>query len=65
VGLKLNRTHQRLGYVDDMNLLGNDIDTVKKNTGTLIDASKEVDLEANAEKSKYKLLSLHQNAAHK
>jgi hypothetical protein len=35
---------------------------MKKNTGTLIDASKEVGLGVNAEKTKYMLLSRHQNA---
>jgi hypothetical protein len=33
--------------------------TMKKNTGTLIDARKEVGLEVNAEKTKYMLLSCH------
>jgi hypothetical protein len=47
VGLKLNGTHQLLAYADDVNLLGDNIDTIKKNTGTLIDASKEVGLETN------------------
>jgi hypothetical protein len=28
VGLKLNGTHQLLGYTDDVNLLGDNIDTV-------------------------------------
>jgi hypothetical protein len=37
-------------------------DTVKKNTETLIHASKEVGLKANIEKMKYILLSQHQNA---
>jgi hypothetical protein len=37
-------------------------DTIKKNTETLTDASKKVGLEVNAEKTKYMLLSLHQNA---
>jgi hypothetical protein len=37
-------------------------DTIKKNTETLIDASKEVGLEVNAEKTKNMLLSRHQNA---
>jgi hypothetical protein len=50
VGLKLTRTHQFLAYADDVNLVGDNIDTVKKNTETLIDASKEVGLEVNAEK---------------
>jgi hypothetical protein len=39
VGLKLNGTHQLLVYADDVNLLGDDIDTLKKNTKALIDAS--------------------------
>jgi hypothetical protein len=62
VGLKLNGTHQLLAYVDDVNLLGDNIDTIEKNTETLIDASKVVGLEINVEKTKYILLSSHQNA---
>jgi hypothetical protein len=41
---------------------GYNTDTIKKNTGTVIDASKEVGLEVNTEKTKYMLLSRHQNA---
>jgi phosphoglycerate-specific signal transduction histidine kinase len=62
VGLKLNGTHQLLVYADHVNLLGDNIDTIKKNTKTLIDASTEVGLEVNGEKTKYMLLSCHQNA---
>jgi ribosomal protein S2 len=51
-----------LVYADDVNLVGDNIDTTKKNTQTLIDASKEVGLEVNAKKTKYMLLSRHQNA---
>jgi hypothetical protein len=43
-GLKLNATHQLLAYADDVNLLGDNIDTINKNTQPLIDASKEVGL---------------------
>jgi hypothetical protein len=61
VGLKLNGTNQLLAYADDVNLLGDNIDTTKKNTDTLIDASKKVGLEIKAEKTKYMLLSHQQN----
>jgi hypothetical protein len=55
---------QLLDYTDDVNLLGDNIDTMKKNTETLIDASKQVGLEINFEKTKYTsmLLSCLQNA---
>jgi hypothetical protein len=60
VELKLNGTHQLLICVDDVNLLGDNIgiiDAIKKNTETLIDASKEVGSEVNSEKTKYMLKS--------
>jgi hypothetical protein len=62
VGLKLNGTHQLLAYADDVNLLGDDIDTINRNTETLNDASKEIGLEVNVEKTKYMLVSRDQNA---
>jgi hypothetical protein len=62
VGLKLNGTHQLLAYADDVNLLGDNIYTIKKNTETLIDDSKEVGLQINVEKIKYMLLSAHKNS---
>jgi hypothetical protein len=61
VGLKLIETHQLLAYPDDVNLLGDNIDTIPKNTETLSDANKEVDLEINVEKTRYMLLSRQQN----
>jgi hypothetical protein len=51
VGLKLN--HHLLVCADGVSLLGDNMDTVKKNTETLIDASKEHDLEVNAGKTEY------------
>jgi hypothetical protein len=38
------------------------IDTTKKNTETIIDASKKVGLEINVEEINYMLVSRHQNA---
>jgi hypothetical protein len=64
VELKLSGTQKLLVFADDVNLLGDNIYiyNIKKNTETLIDASKEVSLEVNREKTKYMLLSRHQNA---
>jgi hypothetical protein len=54
--------HQLLVCADDVNLQGDNINITKKSIDTLIDASKEVGLEVNTEKTKYMLLSRHQNA---
>jgi uncharacterized Fe-S center protein len=45
-----------------VNLLGDNIDTIKKNTETSIDASKKIGLEICVEKTKCMSLSRHQNA---
>jgi ABC-type siderophore export system fused ATPase/permease subunit len=61
-GLKLNGTHQHLAYADDVNLLGENMDAINKNTETLTEASKEVGLEVNVEKTKHMFASHYQNA---
>jgi hypothetical protein len=63
VELELNGTYQRLAYVGGVDLLGNNVDTRKKNAETLIEGNKEVDIEVNSENTKYinMLLSRHQN----
>jgi glycerol-3-phosphate O-acyltransferase len=42
--------------------VGENIDTIQKNTKALLDASKEVGLEVNPEKAKYMLVSRCQKA---
>jgi hypothetical protein len=61
-GLILNGTHQLLAYADDVNIVGENIDTIQRNTKALLDASKEVGLEVNPEKTKYMLVSRCQKA---
>jgi hypothetical protein len=57
MGLKLNRTYQLLTYADDINVLGSNRNTIKKNIEAVIDTSKDVGLEPNIEKTEYMVLS--------
>jgi hypothetical protein len=60
--LKLNDKHLLLVYADDVNVLGGSIHTVQKNTEALVVASKEIDLEVNADETKLVVMSQDQNA---
>ena len=53
---------QLLVYADDVNILGGSVHTIKENAEALIVASKEIGLEGNVDKTKYKVMSRDQNA---
>jgi hypothetical protein len=57
VGLELNGTNQLSVYADDINLLGDSINTIKENTETPSQVSKDIGLEINAGKTKYLIMS--------
>jgi hypothetical protein len=54
--LELNGTHQPLVFADDVNLLGDNINTIEQNKETIFDASRDIGLEINAEKTKYMII---------
>ena len=61
LGLELNGKHQLLVYADDVNMLGENLQTVRKSAEIFIKASKDICLEVNSEKTKYMITSRHQN----
>jgi hypothetical protein len=54
-----------LVYVDDVNLLGDSVNTIKENSETLLEASRDIGLEINAEKTKYMIMSCHLSSGQK
>jgi uncharacterized protein YbcV (DUF1398 family) len=57
--LELNGTHQLLVY-SDVNLLGENINIIKKNKETILDTSEKVGLEVNTQKKMCMFMSCHQ-----
>jgi hypothetical protein len=63
--LETNETHQLLVYADDINLLDDSVNTIKENPETLLEASRDIGLEINAEKTKYMIMSRYPNSGQK
>jgi hypothetical protein len=60
--LKLNGTHQLLVYTDDVNVLGGSVRSIKEKAEALLVACKQIELDVNADKTKYMFMFRDQKA---
>jgi hypothetical protein len=59
--VELNSLNQILVYANDVNLLGDNISTVKSKAEVLLQASKEISLEVRVFKTNCRYLTVNQN----
>jgi hypothetical protein len=59
---EVNGAHQLVICVDDVNIFGGTVQTVKENAEALIVTTKEIGLEVNGVKTKYIFMARDQNA---
>ena len=57
----MNGKYQLLVYANDVNILVENLQTVKENTEIFVNACKGISLEVNSKKTKYKITSRNQN----
>ena len=57
----MNGKYQLLVYADDVNMLGKNLQIIRKNTEFFIKASKDIGLQVNSDKTKYMITSRQQN----
>jgi hypothetical protein len=57
IDLELYGTYRLLVYADDVNLLGDNVNTIKENSETVLGFSRDIGLEINAEKAVYMIMS--------
>ena len=62
--MELNGKLQLLVYDGDVNILAENLQTVRENTEIFMKANKDICLEVNSEKTKYMVTSRHQNLVH-
>lgn len=55
--MKFDRTHQRLLYSDSVNVLGENMNTIKKKTEVLLVAAGGGGITINTERSKYMIVT--------
>ena len=61
IGLDMNGKYELLVNADDVNMLGENVQTVRENTEIFIKASKVIGLEVNSVKTKHMITSRQQN----